>query len=189
MSDLAELDDARYDMRPSLSACEEVIERAFTAYASAGLALRTIRDNRLYKAEFSRFDDYCRSRWGWTRVHAHRLIDAAEIHELLYQSLLPIGNKGTPLPRAESVARALKPLANSPEVLASTWVEVVEKAGEEPTAAQVTKVVAQVLGPPHDSGTSLAPPSVAISRLITRGYSIFELRQALECIEREQSNE
>lgn len=186
MSELAELD--RFDMRPSLSACEEVIERAFTAYASAGLALKTIRENRLYRSEFSRFDDYCRSRWGWSRVHAHRLIEAAEIHELLYQSLLPIGNKGTPLPRAESIARALKPVAESPEVLADTWVQVVNTAGEEPTAAQVTRVVAEVLGSPKDSST-LAPATQAISRLMARGYSLLELRQALESIEREQSNE
>lgn len=190
MSTLAQVQaSTRFDFQPDLEACESVIKEAFSAYARAGLALRTIRDHKLYKQEFSRFDDYCRSTWGWSRVHAHRLIEAAEIHEALYERLLPIGNKKLPLPRAESTARALKPISDDPELLATTWVEVVDRVGDEPTAAQVSKIVAGVIGLPSEAPPSQPTAGTALKRLLARGYSISELRQALENIAREEANE
>lgn len=190
MSTLAEVQaSTRFDFEPDLEACESVIKEAFSAYARAGLALRTIRDHKLYKQKFSRFDDYCRSTWGWSRVHAHRLIEAAEIHEALYERLLPMGNKKPPLPRAERTARALKPISGDPELLATTWVEVVDQVGDEPTAAQVSKIVAEVLGSPSEASPPQQTAAKAVERLLARGYSIPELREALETIARELRNE
>jgi hypothetical protein len=45
-------------------------------------ALKTIRDKRLYRAEFASFDDYCRIRWGLAVADVERNIAEAEL-ELL----------------------------------------------------------------------------------------------------------
>lgn len=35
--------------------------------------------SRLYRADFPTFEDYCKSKWGWTKQHAYRLIECAPI--------------------------------------------------------------------------------------------------------------
>ena len=57
-------------VKASVYACE--------AWRAAGLALKTIRDDRLYELEdFSTFEDYCRDEWGLTQGKAEILIRLA----------------------------------------------------------------------------------------------------------------
>lgn len=63
-----------------------------------GVALAEIRDSRLYRADYSTFEDYCREKWGWERRHAYRLITAAAV-----TAMSPIGLR----PQTESQAREL----------------------------------------------------------------------------------
>lgn len=81
-----------------LKELEVVIERGCKTFLEVAAALLEIRDQRLYRASHSTFDTYCRERWGWGRVHAFRLIQAAEVVKML-----PRGNK----PKTERQARAL----------------------------------------------------------------------------------
>lgn len=68
---------------------------------------------RLYREQFATFEDYCRERWGMSRVHAHRLIESAEV----IGNLLPIGNT---VPANEAQARALTGL--EPEQQRTAWL-------------------------------------------------------------------
>jgi protein gp37 len=77
---------------------EATIERGQPTFVEVGNALRAIRDGRLYhRAGYDDFDAYCRARWGYSRVHAHRQIQAART-----ATALPIGNR----PANEAQARA-----------------------------------------------------------------------------------
>ena len=111
---------------------EQVIERGLSTFVETGNALLEIRDARLYRAKFNTFEAYCRERWGMSRFYAHRLIDAAEIAEML-----PIGN----IPPAESMTRELTPLKAEPEKLRETWSAVQAVAGDKATAAIVRGTV------------------------------------------------
>ena len=117
-----------------LADLEAVIERGQRTFVEVGEALAEIREQRLYRETHETFDAYCHDRWGMSRVHAHRTIEAAET-----VAALPIGNA----PRSESVARELAPLKASPDRLKDAWGEVVEEYGARPTAAQVRQVVAR----------------------------------------------
>jgi hypothetical protein len=64
-----------------------------------GNALLEIRERRLYREQFSRFEDYCQDRWNWSRAHAYRLIDAAQV----VHNVSPIGDT----PKNEAQAREL----------------------------------------------------------------------------------
>jgi len=70
-----------------LAELETVIERGQRTFVEVGKALAEIRDSRLYKEEFGTFEDYCREKWGWTRVRAYQLIDAAGVAESLPESV------------------------------------------------------------------------------------------------------
>jgi hypothetical protein len=58
---------------------EKTVEVGRQTFIAVGTALAEIRDTRLYKADFATFDDYCDNRWGFSRAHAHRLIEAASL--------------------------------------------------------------------------------------------------------------
>lgn len=97
-------------------------------------ALRRMRDEHLYKAHFSTFEEYCQSRHGFTRQYAYRLTDAADMAGLLAP--------GTPKPSSERRTRPLKSLP--PSERPAAWAAAAERAGGEPTTRQVEAVVAEL---------------------------------------------
>src|SRR5438552_14108 len=80
---------------------ELTIKSTQGAFIAWGRALEAIRDGKLYRAQYSTFEEYCGKKWGWKRAHAYRLIQAAEIVDSMKMS--PIGDKI----ETESQARAL----------------------------------------------------------------------------------
>ena len=85
-----------------LTELETVIGRGLQTFVDVGIALLEIRDSRLYRNEYSTFEDYCRDRWAMDRTYAHRTIEAAKVAS----NLLPIGN----IPVNEAQARPLTSL-------------------------------------------------------------------------------
>jgi hypothetical protein len=53
------------------------LERSKDGFVEAGKKLAAIRDARLHKETHRTFEDYCQARWGFSRVRAHQLIEAA----------------------------------------------------------------------------------------------------------------
>jgi hypothetical protein len=126
----------------ALAEREAVIERGLATFVDVGTALAEIRDDRLYRASFPTFEDYCRGRWNLSRAHAYRMIDAAA-------AVSPIGDMGLPLPANESQAREL---AHVPaEDRADVWAQTVERTNGKPTAAAIRETVAHppILIPKH----------------------------------------
>lgn len=116
-----------------LAELEAVIEHGLKTFVDVGNALLEVRDSRLYRKEYSTFEDYCRDRWGMSKRYANYQIEAART----------IGNLGTivpTLPATESQARPLTSLP--PEVQAEAWQRAVETAPDgKITAAHVQSVV------------------------------------------------
>ncbi len=72
-----------------LTRLETIIARNQGHFYDIGMALKEIRDNRLYKlALFETFDVYTKARWDMGRSHAHRLIEAYGV----IKNLSPIGD-------------------------------------------------------------------------------------------------
>lgn len=123
-----------------LADLEEVIGRGLNTFVEVGQALVEIRDRRLYRLTHDTFEAYCRERWDFSRIHAHRFIEAADI-----VGVLPIGNSR---PSNESQARALAPLKDDPEQMAEAWEEAIVETNGKPTAAAVTEAVERRLRKP-----------------------------------------
>ena len=71
----------------TLAECENVIERGLATFVEVGQALMEIRNRRLYREQYETFEDYCRERWGWSKTHVNRQIDAAQVA----MTLTPMG--------------------------------------------------------------------------------------------------
>lgn len=121
--------------RGALERNEAIIRDGVKTFVQVGNALSEIRDDKLYRAKFDTFEDYCKVRWGMSRIHAHRMMESAEVMELL-----PIGNK----PTTESQARELVPLKDKPDLLRSVVAEVAansKRTGQPITATVMREAV------------------------------------------------
>ncbi len=150
--------------RAALARLERIVQKGLEYLLDMGKALLEIREDRLYRAEFRTWEDYCQQRWGMTRRHAERLLKGAQIIHDLKARLEP----GTPLPGNERLARALSLL--SPDDRAKAWAEALEdSANGEPTSPEVDTIVARMLGrqrsraAPYANGVAgpKAPPEPA----------------------------
>lgn len=79
---------------------ETIVDRGKIAFIEVGRALMAIRDDRLYRADYSTFEDYCQKRWAWDIRNVSRYIGAAEIGQqcpnLDYSQAVELARLATP---------------------------------------------------------------------------------------------
>ena len=145
-----------------LARLESVIERGKETFIEVGTALCRIRDARLYRATNGSFQCYCEARWNFSRVQAHRLIEAANV-----VALLPIGN--TSQITNEAQARAL---ARVPEELRVEVLEAAVKSGKPITAKTITESSVEVIPPPPASEADWLPDERERQALVLSGKTV-----------------
>lgn len=124
------------DERSRLYQLEETIRQGLNTFVDVGNALLEIRDKRLYRQEYSTFEEYCREQWNMSRPRAYQLIDAANV----VTNLSTIVDK---FPIIESQARPLASL--EPEEQVEAWKRVITSTPEgKVTASIVLKAVKEV---------------------------------------------
>jgi hypothetical protein len=137
--------------RKTLRRCERTIIKGAAEFIRVGLALREIRDRRLYRETHSTFEAYCLAKFDFRRAYGYRLIEEATAVAELQMS--PIGN--IPLPENEAQARELA------AVLAEMRVEVMRlaatKAGGKPLTAKLIRAAAIELGACKSGNGKLIP--------------------------------
>lgn len=119
------------EARERLAALEPIIERGVAAFIEAGFALREIRDARLYRVTHPTFEAYLRARWGWSRAHGYRMIDAAAVAE----ALSPVGDT------VASHCRELVPLLRDegPEAVRELVLELRDHLRGRPLTAHIIR--------------------------------------------------
>lgn len=140
------------EQRDDLAKLEKIVDAGIKSFVDVGNALMQIRDRQLYRETCSTFESYVQVRFGWSRAHAYRHIEAAKVVALIAAS--PIGDIE---PASESLAREMVglPAETVPEV----WHEVVEETGGQPTAKDVAKAAA-----PHKPKRERTPAQKARAR-------------------------
>jgi hypothetical protein len=124
----------------TLEQCEALIGRR--AFLGEARALQVIRDHRLYQAEYSSFNDYCKRRWGYVRQYVDYLIRARAVCRDL-TTLVVNNTPDYPLPLAETQCRRLASLTTEQRIAA--WRRAIEAAGGlQPTETVIARVVAEV---------------------------------------------
>jgi hypothetical protein len=124
--------------KTELERLEGVIQKNIGAFYDVGRALMEIRDQGYYKdvLGYDTFEAYCKERWDFNRAHAYRLIDSAQIMDMVS----PIGIQK---PNNERQTRPLTRL--EPQQQREAWQKAVETAPEgKVTAAHVSKVVREI---------------------------------------------
>lgn len=117
-----------------LTQLEVRIREGLKTFVDVGAALLEIRDARLYRQDYSTFEEYCQERWGLKERQAYRLMDASAV--VAHLESCPIGQL---LPTTESQVRPLTKL--EPEEQTIVWQRATETAPNgKVTAAHVQNV-------------------------------------------------
>jgi len=118
---------------------ERIIERSFY---EAGIALKQLRDRRLYRSTHKTFDEYCQDRFGYSsRRQPYLLIEAAAIVDNLKDECDPMDHI---LPINERQVRPLTKL--EPDEQRQAWQMAVEKAGNKvPSSTIVQDIVQRII--------------------------------------------
>ena len=115
---------------------ERRVEKAFY---EAGLAIKELRDRRLYRSTHpSDFVGYCRDRFGKTKQAVNYLIAAAEVYENLTTT-----NCCRVLPTSEGQVRALSGLESEKQV--EVWQQAIDEANGKVPSGRIVKGIVEQL--------------------------------------------
>lgn len=115
---------------------ERTIRNTSGAFVACGLALKAIREKRLYRATHHSFENYCQEVHGWGRQRAFLLIEAAELKKSLpkdVQNFVQLPSQatallGVPKPSQRDI---LKKAARSGKVTARSIREAAKESKPE----------------------------------------------------------
>jgi hypothetical protein len=144
--------------RSDFARLDHTVRRGVAAFRECGEALAEIHDRKLWKAgKHASWESYVREVLGMSKPHAHRLVQAARITSELSEAL-PVGNDLPRLvPASESQVRPLCRL-KSQEMRTSAWALAVQRAEGQPTAKQISEVVAELMAEePGPAGSTRVP--------------------------------
>ncbi len=116
------------------------------AFYEAGTALRKLRDGRFYRSTHRTFEDYCSDRFGFSRRHPYRLIDAATVIDNLCpngtQKSFKVSDKQI-LPNSERQVRDLVNLF--PEQQREIWQQAITEAKGKIPSGRIVKGIVERL--------------------------------------------
>jgi ribosomal protein L37AE/L43A len=116
--------------RVDLTAAETFIEKGLETFIEVGQALAEIRDRRLYRADYSTFEECAHDRWLLSRTRAYQLIDAAAVSTIVDVA-----------PANEAQARELARLKDDEPALMEVSRELHERHGAKITAHLIRREV------------------------------------------------
>lgn len=139
----------------TLEFCERRIAAGIESFRDVGLALKSIRDARLYRATHATFEDYCRERWSFTKSHGNNLILAAVTIELLPEDLATV------------VAKSAKATRELSKVEPEKREEVVKEAAKsgKVTAKAIREASGQEIATPEDDDSRAYRVSLKLKAL------------------------
>ena len=119
---------------------ERLEQQIVESFYRAGVALRELREKKLFRSTHKTFEDYARDILGFSRIRLYQLMGAAQVYENIRENVnAPL----TLLPTTEYQCRPLVKLSEREQVRA--WKLAVKESGEKaPTSNMVKQAVLEV---------------------------------------------
>lgn len=111
--------------------CKEKINTALEQRFEGGLALREVRDDRLYREEYSSFEEFCKAAYNLSRRYVDYMIEAAEVKA-------DIDSRSPEAAELLTNERQTRALAEVPRGQQVKVLKELQKAGEPITAEAIT---------------------------------------------------
>jgi hypothetical protein len=120
---------------------ENIIQEGFESFLRVGLAFAEVRFHKLYRTTHTRFEDYCRDRWGLSLSRTNQIIGSVKVIENITQAF--------PQDAAlleETSKCAFRSLATLEPPLQSAVWELVKSIEERPSGRTIEEVVETIRG-------------------------------------------
>jgi hypothetical protein len=90
------VNDVAKSRKQRLRACERALAEHMEEFVKVGLALKEIRDDKLYREDgYETFEDYCKRKWDFSDRYARYVVGAAELRLKLPEPPPPEPETGT----------------------------------------------------------------------------------------------
>ena len=152
-----------------LRECERRIKRHEETFVDAAVALKEVRDARLYRSiGYRDFNTYCSTEWGWSLRWAKVLLAAAEIRLALPDDCVPDGGWKASTLRPLISLRKLKSIA-AIRAAAEAAIEESRQTQSKLSGEIVSRHVAGILGKgPRVEAPEPATTDPRLERLMER---------------------
>ncbi len=145
--------------RYTLRHCESAVAKGLHTFYDVGDALKTIRNQRLYREKFSSFRAYCRARWGFEAARARQFIAASDVFRDV-ESVTDIK------PVNEIQMRSLTSLDTAARQL--VWKEATERS-PQPTESVIKAVIHELVpAEPEAREVAVADTAALIEHMIVQ---------------------
>jgi hypothetical protein len=124
---------------------EKIIKAGEQTFIEVGNALLEIRDAKLYRVDFSTFEEYCTEKWGWSSRRGNQYIQAANVLNSLPETMRTYVPNET----------ATRPLSKVPPPKRAKIIQKVIDSGQPVTAASIKKAATP---PPRKPVAAVPPP-------------------------------
>lgn len=114
-----------------LKGLENTIKAGLGTVLKVAEALMEIKENRLYRAKYKTFEEYCEQKWQVTRRRAYQLIEAGEVRN----SLTP--EMGNNFPNTAQLNALAKIPKEQRQAAAEAIIESVKTKGGKVTASRI----------------------------------------------------
>jgi hypothetical protein len=153
---------------------ERTIAKGLKSFLEVGMALKEIRDKRLYRQQYDTFEEYVAQRWEMSRPRAYQLCAASEVMADL-STIVDIGL----LPESEAQTRPLTRLKDPAHWRLAWHTAVTLAAAEErPVTARDTEEGVRRL----DGNGRIEPASADVARSVYESQDdILSAIQRLHC--------
>ena len=125
-----------------LAVHEKTIGKGIKTFKLVYHALHEISEQRLYRAEFDTFEDYCRAKWDITARHANRLMSAGAVVANIESDQL-VSKVPAAIPKNEAQARALASLTPPQQIEAA---QIAAKKSSNPKTKEFKESAEEVTG-------------------------------------------
>ena len=130
-----------------LKELDDVLDIMSVAFVRLGSIMRDIRDERLYREEFSSFEDFCRAKVGTGKRYINRVIMAQGVIEILLEANV----EKTALPSSERLCRELAqyPAADMKKIWTTARQLALAHGKAQPDGMTVREAAVQIEGSPR----------------------------------------
>src|SRR5229473_4394024 len=169
--------------RATLRHCENAVTKGLKTFYEVGDALKTIRNQRLYRETFASFRAYCRARWGFEAARARQFIAAADVFK-------DVAEVSDVQPANEAQMRSLSHLDT--EHRQQVWKLATERAAQ-PTEALIKETIREVVPQEAEArSVAVADTAVLVEQMVVSAETMlttvlnWDVRQGLGSDQRDE---
>jgi protein gp37 len=163
-------------------ALNKVVQKVCKGVIEAALAMAEIQRDRLYRAQFKTFKEYCDSVKGFSRQYGARLAAAGRVYQQMTTQVVKMGFKpdAIPLPTNEAQLTVLAKIKDDGEKV-RIFQKAVQEVGGDPDKLSSTQLKAKIIQASEPKAAPIASRRLSPNERLRKAHALLgQLKQQVE---------